>query len=372
MKKHSFSCALIGASLCLAGHSAIADQQTDEVVVHGKPAEFLLANSRSPVGVMGDHMHEDGQWMMSYRYMHMSMSGNRDGTSDLSPTIIATTYANPFFGAPMQPPTLRVVPTDMAMNMHMLGIMYGLNRNVTFMLTGMYHEKSMDHITFMGGMGPTVLGRFTTKSKGFADTKLSTLVRLHESDTHDLHVNLGLSVPTGSVSETDQVLTPMNITPTLRLPYAMQLGSGTFDLEPGLTYAGNGHGNFGWGLTYRGVIRLGDNDEGYAFGDAHSIGANVSYLWAPWISTSLRTTVKSVGVIDGQDAAIMAPVQTADPSNYGGETADFSFGVNLSGTTSTLQGHRLGLEVTVPVYQDLNGPQMKSDVTVVLGYQYDF
>ncbi|MFW5791454.1 MAG: hypothetical protein ACOCVU_02235 [Desulfohalobiaceae bacterium] len=35
----------------------------------------------SPVGVMGAHTHGRGDWMLSYRYMHMDMGGNRDGSS---------------------------------------------------------------------------------------------------------------------------------------------------------------------------------------------------------------------------------------------------------------------------------------------------
>jgi len=41
-------------------------------------------DGHAPIGVMGDHTHEAGEWMLSYRYRLMFMDGNRDGTS--SPT----------------------------------------------------------------------------------------------------------------------------------------------------------------------------------------------------------------------------------------------------------------------------------------------
>ena len=59
---------------------------------------------------MGEHMHKKGEWMLSYRYMHMDMDGSRIGTKKVSPQTIATTVPNRFFGQPMQPPTLRIVP----------------------------------------------------------------------------------------------------------------------------------------------------------------------------------------------------------------------------------------------------------------------
>ena len=66
-------------------------------------------------------------------------------------------------------------------------------------------------------------------------------------------MDLGITAPTGSTTETDRVLTPMNMTPTVRIPYAMQLGSGTWDAKPGITYNGNAK-NFTWGAQYMGTF----------------------------------------------------------------------------------------------------------------------
>ena len=42
-------------------------------------AASMGASSHAPVGVMGDHHHKVGEWMLSYRYMAMEMEGNLDG-----------------------------------------------------------------------------------------------------------------------------------------------------------------------------------------------------------------------------------------------------------------------------------------------------
>lgn len=330
------------------------------------------ATGHAPIGVMGDHLHKQGEFMFSYRFMHMHMEGNRIGDNRVSPRTIATTVPNRFFGRPMQPPTLRVVPTQMSMDMHMFGAMYAPTDNVTLMAMVNFIDKEMDHLTFMGPAGPVVRGGFTTRSEGFGDTKLSGLFRLYDDTMHHWHFNLGLSLPTGSITERDRVLAPTGATPVLRLPYAMQLGTGTFDLLPGVTY--NGHlADFSWGAQYRAEIRLEDeNDEGYAWGDKHAVTAWVAYQWAPWISTSLRVDAVTQDAIDGIDPQIAAPVQTADPDNYGGERVDLFFGVNLAGQSGAWRGHRLAFEIGAPVYQDLNGPQMETDWQATVGWQKAF
>ncbi|MEM6906637.1 MAG: transporter, partial [Pseudomonadota bacterium] len=195
----------LGLAAALHSPTALADGG------HGETG-IIRADGHAPIGVMGDHMHKAGEFMFAYRFMFMNMDGNRIGTNSVSPQTIATTVPNRFFGTPGQPPTLRVVPTDMTMQMHMLGAMYAPTDWLTLMAMGMYVDKSMDHLTFQGGMGTTVLGTFETNSSGFGDTRVGGLIRLYDDETHHLHFNAGLSIPTGSIEETDQVLAPTGAT----------------------------------------------------------------------------------------------------------------------------------------------------------------
>ncbi len=343
---------------------------------HGIHAEHSNKNhihsDDAPAGVMGSHMHNAGDFMFSYRAMRMNMDGNRMGTSRIDPVTIATTEPNRFSSVAGQPPTLRVVPTDMTMDMHMLGAMYAPTDWLTLMLMANYLKKEMDHITFAGGAGTAILGNFTTKSEGWGDTKISGLVRIFEGDTHNVHLNLGLSLPTGAIDEAATILAPNGTTPYLRMPYAMQLGTGTYDLLPGITYTGRKDA-WGWGAQYAAEIRLeSENSEGYAWGDKHSLTAWGSYKWAPWISTSARLTGFTQDSIDGIDSKIVAPVQTADPDNYGGDVLEYGLGLNLMDTKGALKDHRLAFEVIAPLYRDLNGVQLENDWTVTVGWQYAF
>ncbi len=324
----------------------------------------LRADSHAPIGVMGEHMHGKGEWMVSYRYMRMAMDGTRDGTSNLSNAEILT-RANRF-GAP---PNLRVIPESMDTDMHMVGGMYAPSDDITLMMMGMYIDREMDHSTY--NPAGAKIGEFTTKVKGFGDTKLSGLVRLYKDETHHLHLNAGLSLPTGSITKRDTVLAPTGATPNLRLPYAMQLGSGTYDLLPGVTYTGV-KDKLGWGAQYNATLRMGRNNEDYSLGNKHQISTWGSYSIKPTVSVSARLTAEAEGTIDGIDSEIAAPVQTADPENYGGERVSASLGLNTAIPTGALAGHRFSFEATAPIYQNLNGPQLKRDYAITAGWSKAF
>lgn len=339
----------------------------------GDGGHVTYASDHAPIGVMADHRHKKGEWMTSYRYMLMDMSGNRDGTNSLSPDEIVTTVANPFANPPMMPPTLRVVPTDMPMQMHMLGGMYGLSDRITLMAMGMYLSKEMDHVTYQGPMGTTRLGEFTTESAGIGDTTIGAIIGLDDGSYEHRQINLGLalSLPTGSIEETDQILTPMGTTPSPRLPYPMQLGSGSFEFKPSLT-ARSRTGQWSYGAQASAILRLDENDEGYTLGDVAEATAWLAFEPEPWVSVSGRLKASTVGSIDGDDALIRAPVQTADPANHGGETLEALVGINLAGQSGWQKGHRIAAELGFPLHRDLNGPQLETDLTITLGWQKAF
>lgn len=348
---------------------------------HGGPR----ADGHAPIGVMGDHMHKAGEWMLSYRFMRMGMEGNRIGTDEVSPEQIATTVPNrnPVvtpMGMTVVPPFLRVVPTKMTMDMHMFGAMYAPTDWLTLMAMLPVIRKEMDHITFQApnptmGIPPNNINRiggFTTVSEGVGDLKLSGLVSLYDDAIHHLHLNIGISAPTGSIEEQDTILDPFGRTPRVRLPYAMQIGTGTWDLLPGITYTARS-GDVSWGAQYTAEIRLeSENDEGYAWGDKHMVTGWLAYQWAPWISTSFRMNYTTQDDISGRDAMIGGPVQTAHPENFGGERLELFGGINTVLTEGPLKGHRFAIEAGAPVYQVLNGPQLETDWTIIGGWQYAF
>ncbi len=325
------------------------------------------AHSRAPIGVMGSHLHKAGHWMLSYRFMHMSMSGNRTGTKSVSPEHIVTNVANPFG----MPATLRVVPEKMTMEKHMIGGMFAPTDTITMMAMIPYIRKEMDLITFQGASGTNRLGTFKTQSEGLGDPHLSVLAGLYTDSIHHLNLKIGLSLPVGSIDRQGTVLTPMNTRVRATLPYPMQIGSGSFGFLPGLTYSGNS-GHFGWGAQYTATIQMNDNKRDYRLGNRHNLAAWGRFQAQDWLGLSFRTKGWTQGRIQGRDRRIRAPVQTAVPGFQGGDHIDVSFGVDLSFPEGILKGNRLASEFILPVYQNLNGPQMETDWALVIGLQRNF
>ena len=100
-----------------------------------------LADKHAPAGIIGDHIHERGEWMVEYRYMNMYMEDNRIGDRRVSD---ADAIA---FGATSNPITNRgATPTDMTTEMHMMHVMYGASDDVTLYTMLMLPSLTMDHL----------------------------------------------------------------------------------------------------------------------------------------------------------------------------------------------------------------------------------
>jgi hypothetical protein len=299
-------------------------------------------------------MHPGGEFMASYRYSRMRMDGNRDGTSRVGVDEIV-----------LPDGTYMVSPTDMDMEMHMFGLMYAPTDWVTLMAMIPYVRLSMDHVTATGV-------RFTTKSDGPGDLKLSGLFRLLEREGHGVHLNAGLNFPTGGLSHKDHVPVPMMGFQKRRLPYPMQIGSGTWDLLPGLTY--NGHISWlSWGAQVLGTIRLGDNKHDYRLGHRADTTAWVALPLLDRVSLSARIAYAYWGNIhDSDDSLNPMAVPTADPNLRAGHRIDMLGGVNFVVPLGPLGVHRIALEAGAPVYQWLDGPQLETDWRVIAGWQFAF
>jgi hypothetical protein len=181
---------------------------------------------------------------------------------------------------------------------------------------------------------------------------------------------LGVALPLGSTEETGVVLTPLNTRLRVRLPYPMQLGSGTVDPLLGLSLT-RYFERWSVGAQWRATMRVEDNDEGYRLGDEHRLSAWLSYPWSRYVATSLRIEAFDKGRVDGSDPVIAAPVQTADPNNHGFRRVDLALGLSLRGHGDWM-GHRLAVEANVPLHRDLNGPQLETDWQLTVGYQFMF
>lgn len=321
-------------------------------------------DAHAPIGVMGDHLHHKGGLMVSLRYMHMTMEGNMSGSSTINDEAIYSDYM--------------VAPQEMNMQMYMLGIMYAPSDRLTLMLMQNYVQNDMDLTSRMrmGGMmmngqmmGGTMTERdFSTQSRGVGDMKVGALYGLLANNKQSLHLNSQINIPMGSIEQRDA--TPMNN--DAKLPYQMQLGSGTYDYTLGATYKRN-YTTISIGSQLMGTLRTGENSEGYRFGNqvvlnvwgAYKVNANVS------ISGRLQGVVE--GKIEGADDELNPKMITAaNTANYGNEGIRSFVGLNVSfAEGSLLHKFRLGAEVGAPFYENYNGIQMDEGMSINGGIKYN-
>ena len=196
---------------------------------HDEPWTASRPDGHAPITVMGDHMHAMGEWMVSYRYMTMDMKGLLKGSDSVSPA--ASGFINQ-----------NMLPKEMIMDMHMFGAMHAIFDQWTLMCMINHLDNEM-----------TMQNGDKMETSGLGDLKIGGLYDLaHWQDGRRAHLSLGLSAPTGSIDEKSGANT---------VGYGMQLGSGTWDFTPAITYLGQTE-NYSYGAQLGGVLRIGDNDQG--------------------------------------------------------------------------------------------------------------
>lgn len=296
----------------------------------------------APSGIMGDHLHPKGGFMVSFRYMNMAMSGNREGSNEISDEDIYQQFM--------------VAPQEMTMQMYMLGAMYGVSDNFTVMVMQNFVKNDMDLTARMVMNGMPMLRDFSTSSDGLGDLKLGLLYGLISKEKISFHINSKFNIPFGDIKNRDA--TPMMA--DAKLPYAMQLGTGTFDMTLGGTLKGN-YGDFSWGIQQLNTFRTGTNSEGYRFGNLFELHTWAGYALSKNIGVSVRMSGSTEDEINGMDAELNPMmVTTANTANYGGERIWAGVGFNVGLVNNLI----LGAEISIPVYQNFNGIFMDSDFAI--------
>ncbi|MFP5464824.1 MAG: transporter [Gammaproteobacteria bacterium] len=333
-------------------------------LAHADAPQTARADGHAPIGVMADHLHRGGEWMVGYRFMRTWQDELRDGTDRVSKQRTYSSTAAGGLG-------YHNAPTRMEMNMHMFEAMYGWSDRITLMLMANHMDMRMDAELHAHGLAAPVPYRMD--SSGWGDTEVAALLDAGRTAHGRWVGKLGLSLPTGSITERDGMphgahgaMIPM------RMEYNMQLGSGTYDLRPAMTYSAQRDG-WSWGAQASAVLRLGENGQDYRLGHRGELTTWAARLWTPAVSTSLRLVGSRWGNIHGRDDAIgphMSPA--ADPDVQGGQRIDVGLGTNLHVPSGALKGQRLALEFLRPVYQDLDGLQLANDWTLNAGWQFAF
>jgi len=304
-----------------------------------------IAVMTSNVAQAAEHQHyavtpNNSNFSISYDYMLMNMSDNLDGTNKVTDTEI---FADGF----------DMSPQKMTTQTHSVTAAYKVGQRTSISASVPYIQKDMDMLMDTGD-------KMKMKSEGVGDTTIQT--NFDVTGDKSVQAYFGLSLPTGAVDKADD---------GTRLGYSMQTGTGTYDPSIGMQYSQSVDG-WSYGAGANATMRFGENDQDYRFGNEYGVSAFVGRQMTQAVSASWRVDAKSRGNIGGADAALdpmMDPTQ--DGKMQGGEVVTTSFGLAYSPQQGGLKGSTLASEFAVPVYQNLDGPQLADDYHFMLSLKKD-
>ncbi len=302
-------------------------------------------DGRAPAGVLADHLLPVGSFELSYDFSSIDSEGLLTGTLPVVLEDVLELFA--------------IAPATMEVVSHSVNAAYGLGENVSVLLFVPFVQTRMGHLMQDGRA-------FFTEASGLGDVRLHALFRLYDGGAVRAHIEGGFAMPTGATDAQDA--TPDG---PARLPYAMQVGSGTFALIPGAAVqVMNSVGAVGAQL--RGMVQVGENDHGYRLGSRVMGTAWMAPRINEFMSLSARVLVENWDGVSGFDPALDPGQLTTGSGFTGGMRVEIPFGLNLMMAEGPLRGHRLGLEASFPVHQDYDGIQLQRDWSLLLTWEKAF
>lgn len=337
---------------------------------HNQHSTMHHRHKTPPAGIMFGHMlDKPGDFMMGYRFMYGRTNDDMmHGSHKVNDQMIVDQGCS-------DATSCRFTPTFMNMRMHMLDIMYAPTKWWNVMLMPTFMDMDMN-LRKLAGAPPAAPG--THEHQGIAghetgaigDTYLSSLVKLIDIPGHRVHMNLGLSAPTGKV---DIELRRMAKADGGLIHFGMQLGSGTWDFMPSLTYVGEKN-RWSWGTQFSGTKRMeAENKSGYRLGDIFQATTWGGYDLTRWLTASVRGIYTLQGTVHRDFNTFNARIGPMDfPANYGGQFWDIGLGMNAIIPSGRFAGNRFGFEWIQPIRDDFKGFQLERKGALAATWSYHF
>jgi hypothetical protein len=313
------------------------------------PLFLLISNiafagqHNAPAGIMGDHTHKKGEFMMMYNAVHSQMKELYNASVD--DTLMEYDRA----------------PQKMPMQMYMLGGMYGITDQFNIMVMGHYMKMDMEMVMGHGSHQHT----HNHSSAGIGDSEITAMYQVFKNKNQNAQINIGLVVPTGSINKRYS-----NHNTDAKADYMMQTGSGSYSLRPQVSWSLL-EGGYEFGTQATGTFRLNTNKNGYKFGNTYNATTWVAKVVGGGFSSSLRLEYSKTTNIKGADSDL-TPMQstTANPQLYYREAINTYIGINYK--NNFIPMGKILLEVGVPAYQKIGNGMLKNKYSVNLGFQHGF
>ena len=341
----SFKKALKKEGLCLL----LVQVLVFPFIVHGQSTPTDLTNLRMedilsmrilPHGNEANEGIPPNRFRFAYQYVHASFEDYQSGTRRVPLAEMQARFP--------------ALPIEITQNVHLISVGYNINPRLSIDAQFSYVRQETYHISSVPGFD-----EFTIRSNGVGDTSLGLNYLLWNDDNDSLQVGAAFIIPTGSINEKGR--TPRDATNDTLLPYTMQLGSGTFDFNPSVTYVHRME-KTEWINQLQGTIRMGKNHHNYRLSHRAVLKTSLFYNLLPYLQPSIKLLGVYWDRIHGQDNDLILPggiypAPVTNPSLFGGRKIDFLIGLRAPVKRGILEGHQFEVEAGLPIYQHLNGPQ---------------
>ena len=332
------------------------DHSQHQVPAQMDHSQHAAADNTADDPIYSNHSGHAGAWMFEYRYMRMFQEEALDITQEID---AINTLQTPQFTKDRTYGTgtdmLTNAGYNMNMDMHMLMIMYNQTRKLTWMVMINYLYNKMDMWDqMMLGDTPT---SFVMDSQGMGDTQIFLTYQFAHTPLFDFSITGGINLPTGSIDQSDDI-TDMNGQEGIA-PYAMQLGSGTYDIYSKFTVEGD-KGGFNYGAEIYRINRTGYNTQYYNLGDNLRFSGWARYRFS--FGTQLRSSLiqRVSSQVMGRDERM------SDNTRYtGGKRLD-----GIIGLGQAFGDFAIYVDYAYPLLQRVNGVQMKTTGILYAGLQF--
>lgn len=351
------------ASAPADGESPVADESGVETETsEPTPAHAGRPVPPAPLGTRFVEPLEGKQMRVRYQYTHSKYQGLLIGDRDAPPGYVRNDLYIPYVET----------PRALDVTTHLVEVAYAPHPRTTLALQIPFVQKDLE--TLEGDSGY----RRKDQTDGVGDIAIALIVPFIRKGRESSHVHIAFDIPTGDIRKEDFAGN--------RLPYDSQLGNGTFDFEWGWTYRGE-YDWLSWGGQATGRHALEENGLEYREGSRFDASLWGGVRLFAGLSASVRVGWQKQNNLHGHDRqfdkiVIANPFPPPpdqrlpnDPAENGKARGGTRFlvGPGLAYDFSgVLAGQRLAVELTVPVHQDLDGPQLEQDWTLTTGWQWAF
>lgn len=334
--------ASVALLLAASAASAASDAAVSDASSEGAPetaSPRRLGPPPPPLGARLAETLEGDRVRVGYSFERVRYAGLRTGSDHLTPDQARG------FGFPETPRALDAT-------VHTFEVAWAPHPRVTLVFAVPFVQNEYERFDLGGG-------RRQSQSEGVGDLGFALVVPFIRKGFESSQIHIGFDVPTGSIRRSDEGRT---------LPYEVQPGNGSVDLEWGWTYKGE-LDRVSWGGQVAGRHPVGRNGRDWRAGSRFT-----GRIWGVvrvvgGLSASLRADWEKQNEIEGFDRTFQPPLNPAeDPELQDGVMLALAPGLSLE--VPALAGQRLGVEIGIPIYQDLDGPQLERDWSFRAGWQW--